>query len=281
MHNVPSMLYALYTKLPLALAGVVFIALGLVGCDSSSPSTDTVDVGFRTQSGTETTAGTQNSMISKADDSLVLTGENGNTLEITDLRLIVSDIELEGDGDDDDGDDSDGDDNDAEFEMEKPLFLDLALNGDVTQAVAQTVPPGTYNEFDFEVDDVDLDDSDDDESVIQTLHDEIKEEFDNWPEDASMVVVGTFTPDGGEARAFTTYFEAELEVERTLEPPFEVTDEGTSRNLTVPLTPGQWFTNSDGSVRDLSQDDYSNTGTVVEFEVEFEDGVAEIEFDDD
>lgn len=105
------------------------------------------------------------------------------------------------------------------------------------------------------------------------------DEFPNWPEDASMVVVGTFTPADGTPTSFTTYFEAEIEVERELQTPLEVTGEGFSRQLVVRLDPARWFKGTDGSPRDLSRSDFEQTDTVVEFEAEFEEGVSDIEFD--
>jgi len=95
-----------------------------------------------------------------------------------------------------------------------------------------------------------------------------------------MIFVGTFTPTGGTPTAFATYFEAELEVERALSPPIEVSSEGFSRTLIVRLDPARWFAQGDGTVTDLFQFDFEETGTVRELEAEFEDGVAEIEYDD-
>jgi hypothetical protein len=95
-----------------------------------------------------------------------------------------------------------------------------------------------------------------------------------------MIVIGTFTPADGAPTSFTTYFEAEIEVERTLSTPLKVTSEGFSRELIVRLDPARWFERSNGSIEDLSQFDYEATGTVKELEAEFEEGVAEIEYDD-
>jgi hypothetical protein len=45
------------------------------------------------------------------------------------------------------------------------------------------------------------------------------------------------------------------------------------------LRPNLWFRNGDGTVRDLSQWNWATTSNLIEFEVEFEQGVR-IEFDD-
>jgi hypothetical protein len=184
---------------------------------------------------------------------------------MSDVRLIVTELELEGDADS------------AEFEADSS-FLDLPLDTtDVETLAASQVPPARYDEFEFEVDDVDLEESDDDEEALRDLRDQITGEFPDWPDGASMVVVGTFTPEGGTPQDFTTYFEAEIEVERELDPALEVTGDGLSRRLTVELDPTRWFRRSDGTVQDLTQ----NSGELTELEVEFEDGVADIEVDDE
>jgi len=249
---------------------VLGLGLFIAGCDSngSGPEAGTVEVGFATASSTNQNSVEAKSRTQSVDsDSLVLTGSNG-TLTITDVRLIVDEIELEGDADS------------AEFETERPSFLDLPLQeGEVSPVAADQVPPGSYTEFEFEIEDVELDDADE-EGEIRELRGDIREEFPNWPNAASMVVVGTFTPTNDTSRTFETYFEAEIEVERELNPALEVSTDGFSRDLIVRLDPARWFEQSDGTVQDLSQSDFEDTGQILEFEAEFEDGVTEIEFDD-
>jgi hypothetical protein len=245
------------------------MAMFFVGCDSTGPGTgeSEVSVGFATAS---SSASTSPSARPKAQgDSLVLNGTNG-TLRVHDLRLIVDELSLEGEADS------------AEFETERPFFLDLPLDTtEVASVVNDRIPPGTYNEFEFEVEDAELDDGDDE--GLQALRDDIDAAgFSNWPNNASMVVQGTFTPENDTARSFTTYFEAEIEVELEMEDrPFVIGGDDPTRRLTVNLDPRRWFSNPDGTVQDLSQDDYGETGQAVEFELEyeFEDGVSEIEFD--
>jgi hypothetical protein len=250
-------------------------AVALVGCDSTGSSTSNsgeVTVSFATASSTQSTR----SFAKAAADSLVLSGSNG-TMQIDDIRLIVDKVKLEQDTEGT-GEDSAEVEIEREVEVERPDFLDLPLQeSEVSPVAAGDVPAGTYNEFEFEVDDLD-----DDEGNAQELLSDIRNEegFPNWPEDASMVVIGTFTPADGSPTSFTTYFEAEIEVERVLSTPLEVTSEGFSRELIVRLDPARWFGQGDDTIRDLSQFDYEETGTVKELEAEFEDGVAEIEYDD-
>ena len=249
------------------VAAVVASALLLGACDStgSADQESSVQVGFATS---YTASGASGAAAKSSHDSLEITGSNG-TLKVTDVRLIVSEIELEGDADS------------AEFEA-GPTFLDLPLDTtDVAPVATSRIPPGSYDEFEFEVEDVDIEENDDDEEELQDLGEEIRGTFPDWPEDASMVVVGTFTPDGGSPQDFTTYFEAEIEVEREMEPAFEVGGDGPARRLTVRLDPTRWFSKNDGTAWDLSQSDYASTEELIEFEAEFENGVTEIEVDDE
>ncbi|WP_103029012.1 hypothetical protein [Salinibacter altiplanensis] len=266
---------------PLALAVAMVVAV--TGCDSTGPSTSgggEVQVGFSTSSSTSTSS--TNALAKAESDSLVLSGSNG-TLSIHDIRLIVDKVKLEQDAEDQDGDDDENDSTEVEIEreveVERPSFLNLPLQGsEISPVAAGDVPEGSYNEFEFEVDDLD-----DDNGSARELLSEIQGEegFPNWPEDASMVVVGTFTPTNGSPTSFTAYFAAEIEVERELRPSLEVTGEGFSRELVVRLDPVQWFTRTDGTLVDLSQSDYGAREEPVEFEAEyeFEDGVSEIEIE--
>jgi hypothetical protein len=243
----------------LALAGVI-----LAGCDSAGTSSQggNVAVGFGTVSSSADARA-----FAKADDSLTVDGANG-ALTITDIRFIVSEVEMEGEADS------------AEFETEEPAFVDLPLNStDVVSVVSGQIPPGTYNEFEFEVEDADLDDDEEDDEISRLRQNIEDAGFSDWPSAASMVVVGTFTPDGGDARMFTTYFDAEIEAEIEMEDrSFVVRGDDPSRQLTVNLSPSRWFV-SDGQPLDLSSDEYQNPEEPVEFEVEFEEE-SKIEFDD-
>lgn len=245
------------------LVGLALGAFLLAGCDSAGPSTEgsMVEVGFTSGSSSTT------SSLAKANDTLEVEGTNG-TLKIADVRFIVSEVELEGDADS------------AEFETEKPAFVDFPLNSsDVVSVASDRVPPGTYNEFEFEVGDADLDEGEDEASIQQLQNDIEAAGFSDWPSEASLVAVGTFTPSGGEPREFRTYFDAEIEVEVEMEGrTFEVGSGDPARQLTVSLSPSRWFV-SDGDPMDLSADQYQNAEEPVEFEIEFEQE-SEVEFDD-
>ena len=231
-------------------------------------------MGFSTSSSTSTSL--TNALAKANSDALSLSGSNG-TLEIHDLHLIVDKAKL---GQDAEDQDADGTEVEVEREVvEQPCFLDLPLQGSEGSPVtAGDMPEGTYNELGFEVDDLD-----DDDGRARELLSDIRsgDEFPNWPKDASMVVVGTFASTGGAPTFFTTYFEAEIEVERELRPSLEVTGEGFSRELIVRLDPAQWFERPNATLMDRSQSDNNTVEESVEFEAEyeFEDGVSEIEFE--
>ena len=254
--------------LTIALVGLALGGFTLAGCDSAGSSNDggDVEVGFSSTASSSTTSATR----AKADGLLVVGDANGDTLQIDDIRFIVSEVELDGEADS------------AEFETEKPAFVDLPLNSsDVVPVVNGQIPPGTYNEFEFEVEDADLDDDEDEEEVQQLRADIEDAGFTEWPNAASLVVVGSFTPSGGDAQPFTTYLDAEIEVEIEMDGrTFEVGGDDPSRQLTINLSPSNWFV-SDGNPVDLSAPEYQNPGDELpEFEIEFEEE-TEVEFDDD
>lgn len=257
-------------RISVLFAVVATGAFAIFGCDAVGPASDDgqVSVGFKTVSPSFAKSGAVES--AGGPDSLVISGSNG-TLTLTDIRLVVSEIELEGVADS------------AEFES-GASFLDLPLDtNEVAPIAADAVPPGQYTEFEFEVEDVDFDEEEDEddeeEAQLRAVRDSIHEAFPEWPDEASMVAVGSFRADDDTTRPFTTYFEAELEVERDLRPPLDVTGNAFSRQLTVKLDPSQWFVSSGDLVLDLSQYDYEETEELVE--LEFEDGVVEVETDDD
>jgi hypothetical protein len=227
-------------------------------------------------------------------DRLVLTGTNG-TLAIDDIRLVVAEFELDGDDDvnrcgasssilgsgsgsddDDDDDRRSGDDSDDCEDFDAgPLFVDLPLTGGTVAVGAGDVPAGRYDEVEFEVEDLDDDEENPAEAQrIAQLRQQILAQFPDWPRDASMLVVGTFTPTGGAARPFRVFIEAEIEIELDLDPPLSV-GEGATGSLDVTLDPATLFRNG-ANVLDLS-----TAGSRFELEVEIENGFRGRGSDDD
>ena len=253
-------------------------ALGSVACDDTTGPGQGAQVAVAfgaTSSGTA--AAPSESAWGLGTREVSVAGSNG-TLVIEELRIIVAEFELDRVSDDDCIDD---DDACEKFEA-APAFVDVPLDGGESVAVTAFVEPDTYDELEFEIEDLEDDEEDPVQAQrIEELLAEIRAEFPDWPRDASMLVTGTFTPTGGEPVPFRVYFEAEVEIEMDLVPPVTVTDDGSGATFSVTIDPARWFTRSDGSVMNLAALDYDTTGSVVEFEVEVEDGFTDVEFDDD
>lgn len=254
------------------------------GCDTgpTSPGDDRarVQVGFRSADGAASASSAAGVPARASEGELGVTGANG-TLTITDVRFIVSELELERS---DEGCDDAGNDDACEEVERGPLFLTLPLNGETAPAVEQEVEAGVYEEMEFEIEDLELDDDEDEEDgqAIQELFARIRAEIDDWPEEASLMLAGTFTPaeQGQEPVDFRTFFEAEIEIEREFEPP-RTFEEGAS--ITVVVDPARWLQRQDGTVMNLAELDFQRSGRVVELEAEMEDGFekVEIETEDD
>jgi len=198
--------------LVLTLAGTFM----LFGCDGlgSSTAEGPVEIGFQTV--TSSSASSANATSKRAasragskatSDSLQVVGQNG-TLQLTDIRLIVSETELEGRGEE------------TEFETGASV-LDLSLDtSQVSLSSAQRAPTGSYTTLEFEVENLEVEDDDpgeeeDEGQNFDAILTEARDAYSNWPRQASMVATGTFVPNGGSPQSFTTFFDAEIEVERT------------------------------------------------------------------
>lgn len=203
------------------------------------------------------------------------------------------DEEEEGDEDDDAEEDEEGEDDDDDEERESELdsggemkiedgefkltntFIDVPLSVDEEAVLAALgdleLVPGTYEKLEFKIEEADLDDGD-------RLQDVIRTDFPDWPEDASLVAVGSFTPNGGDAREFTVFFDAEVKIELELDPPLEVTGSETP-TITIDFDPTRLFKPFGSEVPDLSQHDYAETGELVDLELEIEDSFRKVELE--
>jgi hypothetical protein len=223
-------------------------------------------------------------------DQLTIAGANG-TLRIDDLRMVVSEFELKGDddvntcgaaggADDNGGDDNGGDDNgsggngsddngvddDCEDFDAGPMFIDFPLTGGAVPVGSGNVPAGTYREVEFQVEDLDDDEENAAERArIDQLRAQIVAQFPDWPRDASLLVVGSFTPTGGAPQSFRVFIEAEIEIETELNPSL-VVGEGESRSVDVLLDAATIF-RSGANVLNLAQASGRN-----ELEIKIENG---------
>ena len=135
-----------------------------------------------------------------------LSGSNGE-LGLTTIAFIVSELELDCDDDGRTGPC-------ADFEA-PPAFVVLPLGTGTVDVTSRAIPAGTYDELEFEVEDLDVDDEDGPTKRVQieALVAEIRSIYPDFPAEASMVVESAFTPTDGDARPFRVYFDAEVEVE--------------------------------------------------------------------
>lgn len=249
------------------LALALTIALGAAACgDSTGPGDSPRQVGVSFALAADAANGSAN--------EITVNGTNG-TLTIHGIWLVVDELELEG---------GDGVDCNDECEFETgPFFMQVPLTGSTVAVALDYVPAGTYTEFEFEVDDLDISDGeDDDQSHVNTLFTQILAQQPDWPRDASMLVTGIFTPTGGVGVPFRTYFDADVEIEMDLNPPLTVGSDGVA-SVIVELDPARWFRDANGTVTNLSQWDFGTTGAILEFETEIENGFdsASVEHDDD
>ncbi|MDX1672166.1 MAG: hypothetical protein R3211_07475 [Balneolaceae bacterium] len=266
--------------IPYILAFALLLGFSLIGCDTTSDSGDqaSLSLQFNTVSSSSSTQA-PSGMIHAVDDTLRISGSNG-TLVISDIRFIVEDFELEkADGE------CEGlpDEDDCEELESDPFFVDLPLEGETIDLGTTPIEPGLYEELEFETDDLEIDEEEDPEEQQQKqeLLDQVRSVFPEWPDSVSMVIVGTFVSTQGDSTDFKTFAEAELEIELEFNPPLEVIDNTINKLVRVNINPTDWFLRPDGTVIDLSQFDFENTGQILEFEAEIENGFKSVEVEDE
>ena len=266
------------------IVSICAAGLLLAGCDMLGGGSNTgvaIKMEVAGASGSNLRAG--HAALTAADEGLVLVGTNG-TLAITDVRLIVDQFRLKRDKRATECDGKRGDDDDAcEHFSAPPTLVDLPLGGEAITVATTAVPSGTYDRLHFRVKDLDWDDDDDrddDDRELDDLAEEILEDFPNWPEDASMMLVGTFTPTGGTVRPFTVFADADIKVMLGLNPPLVISDDEANRDLTIQINPALWFRNVTGAVMDLSAYDYTgDDDDLLEFKLKIKDGFTQLKYD--
>lgn len=207
-----------------------------------------------------------------AAGQLVVDGDNG-VLKLTGFRVIVAEFEVKGD-DDVNPCDRLGVGEDCEDFNAGPMLVDVPLGGSPVTVSTGEIPPGSYREVEFEVEDLDEDEDNPAERPrIEALFQQVRAQFSDWPRDASALVTGTFTPrvNGqlGTPRPFRVFIEAEIEVEVELSPPLVIDDASQTRSVSIELDPAALF-RLGGNVIDLSQ----LNGRLLELELEIEHGFS-------
>jgi hypothetical protein len=253
------------------LATLLIAALGLTACSdllSTQTEPPTTDVAVKMQR-----AGDQTASASKAgstlDTPLRIQGEDGD-LVVEDFRFILTKARL-----------STGEPGEwrggpkANPNWIRNEFVDVPL--DITEEEAlgmlEDLPEGTYHELDVKIDENPIDEGED--TGADALRDAIYSAFPDWPEEASMVAVGRFEPDGGgAARVFTVYFDAEIRVHLELDPPIEIVD-GEDPTVAIDFDPELLFQQLGEPSLDLSRYD----GQVLEIEANVKDSFQDVKFE--
>lgn len=249
---------------------VALSALALAACDSSTAVGTSARIRFAAPAvaGQSTTVG----------EALSISGTNG-VLVITDVKMIVDEFELRRESVADCDDDSSGPSSCGSFKS-RYFVADVPLGTGSVTVASDRIPSGRYVAMEFEVKNLELDSDDDDSSElarITALLAQLRTTYANWPSGASMRIEGTFTPTGGVAQPFVAYFDAEVEIEKSFASTLVIDESSTG--VTIDLRLDLWFKNGDGTVRNLALNNCSTTCSLIEFEVEMEDGF-EVEFDD-
>jgi len=281
MKNIPILNSFYKLALFVVAAGLTFASCDSTSTDSSNQTP--VALQFRSVNKTADSASfkVQADNDQPVDNTIEIEGSNG-TLVINEVHFIVDEFELErSEGECTDDPENGKDDVCEDFESEM-FFVDLPLDNQPLEIVQSPIQNGIYDEIEFEVDDLDIDDDDNGEKQQQkeALLDEIQETFPDWPESSSMVVKGHFVSNSGQTTEYTTFAEAEIEMEMELNPPLDIQN-GPRRSITINISPTDWFKRNDGSVINLSNYDYETTQKILEFEVEMENGFFSAEVDED
>jgi hypothetical protein len=261
------------------IAALLVAVAALAGCDDATGPAGGPTVAVVFESVATSLVQSHAGLAGQAEGaSLVIEGSNG-VLRVDTAHAILDRFELRR-ADRDRACDGLESSNACERFRAPPLLIQLPLAGGARTAVSAEVPPGPYDRLRFEIED--LDDNEDNPvraQQIAQLFEAIRGEFPDWPREASMRVVGTFTPMGGSPRPFRTYLEAEIEVRLEFATPLVVSAEDELRVVTIDVDARDWFANADGTVIDLAEFDFPSTGRLLEFRVRIRDGFKRVRHD--
>jgi hypothetical protein len=184
----------------------------------------------------------------------IMQEDGSHTLVISRAAMVLKEVELQlvsaPDCLDGEGPAGEEFEDDCEEIEVGPFLIEFPLDGSVSTAISVDVPPGAYDEVEFEV---------------HTPDDDTPADLDfllAYPEfkGVSIRVEGTFD---GEDFIFLQDLDAEQEM--ALVPPLEVTDGGGPVNLTLTIDLRSWFLDGDGGLIDPRD---ANKGGIFEDAVE-------------
>ena len=233
------------------LGGLVVLGglvLGLAACDGSTVAgpdgaedSAPVSMAFSAASVPEGAASGGTASTSKAATGpRTLVDPDGNQLRLDRVQMIVREIELDratGDENCSPEDRPDAEDGDCAEVESGPVLVSLPLDGDAPAVVVDTtLPPGRWDEVEFEVHKPEAE-----SSTPDFL------EATDFPMEASIRVQGRYTPAGGAAQDFTYTSDLNAEREIEFEPPLEVTADNTN-NVTFSVNVDAWFRRADSTL---------------------------------
>lgn len=261
------------TKKLLSFAmSAAFLVVVIVSCDTTRTNTEpgegSVELQFGTVTSPVSSKAASSGNAAATNNFFIVEGTNG-ALQIDDFGFIIKKIKLE---------------SDIEKRETGPFFVNLPLNEDALSLAINEIEPALYEEFEFEINPVDFEE--------EEIEDTIRPYFPDWPDQASMVLTGTFFPNNGDdPRPFKVFAKGEIEVEWKFEPPLEVTEDHLEQVVSITIDPAHLLEKLegfglDGEIVDLSRYDWDQNQKLLEFSAKFKEGFVEIrvedqDFDDD
>ncbi len=201
-------------------ATVVLVAACSTG---NGPNSGRLSLSFATQGSASAVAMADGAALSSRAPESFTDGQN--TLVITKVEMVLREVELQRVEVTDCNSQVEHDDCE-EFEV-GPVLLDLPL-GTPERVFAIDLPPGTYDELEFEFHKVSNDDPQDAE--FRAAHPDLV--------GTSIRVTGTYN-----GQPFTYETDLDVEQEFDLNPPLVIDESATSTNLTVRVGLQDWFRN--------------------------------------
>lgn len=260
---------ALAFLLPLAAVGCIDMFLG--------PETESgrLDLSFRladddSEASSAATTGADAPVAPRR--STTVTGSQGATLVLHDIRIVVGEFTLERDA----GDcaSSDGDAAGCERFVADPHLLPWSL-GELESGekirVSEPVPADVYSALEFAIrapgDELLAEIRQQGQRIADDRPDRPKLAFADWPEEATAFLSGAYDEDGADGAAdpvpFRIFFqgEAAARVDFPEDVPL-VVRAGETTEASIVMSRDAWRASDDQQVLDLSQLDYDETGEV-------------------
>lgn len=209
----------------------------LAACDLAGPGPRL------TLSFTTTSAASAASFSSRSAQDVIV-GSGANSLQITKVEFVLSEIELSQAGTCSTA--STSDDHCDELELD-PVLVDLPLDGSLKAVLDASVPAGSYTGLEAKLHAVKTGEEDEDGDEEHSAAAFLAAHPD-WPAGVSVQVTGVYT-DGASVKhdfTFTSHVSTEMEME--FSPP--VTVDATTQNLTISVDVASWFTDAAGAAID-------------------------------